>query len=128
MYPVEISLDDLKKSYDWIEVFGEGDGGNTTRDVESYDGTSRDEVCLADVVEVIAAVNGENDEANWAGVFLLKDGRFLAAVGYCDYTGWDCHANNNLTVGSTLESVVAFGLGDEDRERLNMKHLLRKKQ
>lgn len=80
-----INLDD----YDWTEVFGQGNGGNCTQDVESLDGTHTDDCLIKDINTIIALVNGENDEAEWIGVFELNDGRFLAAVGSCDYTGWD---------------------------------------
>jgi len=84
----EIGIEDLD-SYDWEEVFGEGTGGNCTQDVESLDGTPAHSATRADVVEIIAAVNGVNDGEEWIGVFRLRDGRFLAAVAECDYTGWD---------------------------------------
>lgn len=89
----EIDLPALLDDYDWREVFGEGTGGNCDK--------SRVDACppgapvdltpptLADVAEVIAAANGENDGADWVGVFRLRDGRYLLATGGCDYTGWD---------------------------------------
>jgi len=88
----EIALKDLVTDYDWLAVFGEGDNRNyncTIPDVTSLDNTSTDVCPINDVVEVIAAVNGNNDGPDWVGVFRMKDGRFLAATGGCDYTGWD---------------------------------------
>lgn len=84
-----MSVEDLKESYDWAEVFGEGYGGNTTPDVASLDGTPTDSVLRKDVEEVMASDDGESDGDEWLGVFRMKDGRFLAASGSCDYTGWD---------------------------------------
>lgn len=88
----EVRLEDLPGDYDWKEVFGEGDGGHTTKDTDvcppgsDVDATPPN---IADVAEIIAAVNGENDGDEWAGIFRLNDGRFLMASGGCDYTGWD---------------------------------------
>jgi len=73
--------------YDWTEVFGQGDGGNCTQDVESLDGTHTEVCRIKDIDTIIALVNGENDGDEWIGVFLLRDGRYLAAVGACDLTG-----------------------------------------
>ncbi|MCK9569371.1 hypothetical protein M0R72_10575 [Candidatus Pacearchaeota archaeon] len=119
-YRKEITLEQLLTDYGWEEVFGEGSGGNCTQDVSAYDGTDTARCTRADVVEIIAAVNGENDDADWIGLFRLADGRFLAASGECDYTGWDCQAGNTLTVGATLESVIQYGLTAYQRERLTV--------
>jgi hypothetical protein len=85
----EITLEELPTDYDWASVFGEENGFNCNSEVHSMDGTSTERMKRTDVVEIIAAVNGEGDGAEWAGVFRLKDGRFLFATGSCDYTGWD---------------------------------------
>ena len=118
----EITIEELLSDYDWAEVFGEGSGGNTTPEIESLDGTSDKPVLRTDVAHIIAAVNGCNDEADWVGVFLLKDGRYLAAQGGCDYTGWDCQAYNRLTVASTLDGVIKFGLAPAEAKRLGLDH------
>jgi hypothetical protein len=41
-----------------------------------------------DVDSIVAMVNGENDGADWVGVFKLKDGRYASIRAGCDYTGW----------------------------------------
>lgn len=88
----DISLDALSDDYGWGEVFGEGSGGNCNKKTDPCPPGS-DVDCTppsrADVVEVIASANGENDGPEWIGVFRLRDGRFLLAYGGCDYTGWD---------------------------------------
>jgi hypothetical protein len=119
----EITPEALVNDYDWAEVFGEGTGGNTDKTTEpvppdsdvSYAPASR-----TDVAEVIAAVNGMNDESDWVGVFRLNDGRYLVAVGGCDYTGWDCRASNNLAVAKTLADAIRFGLDEGQRARLGL--------
>lgn len=119
----EITLETLLQSYDWEEVFGEGGGGNTTKATDACPpGASIDMTppTRADVVEVIAAVNGENDGVEWCGVFRLKDGRFLLATGSCDYTGWDCRAGNHLEVAASLEDILAMGLTEQQRSRLGL--------
>lgn len=115
-----VDLSEILSSYDWEECFGEGSGGNCDGTVESHDGTPCDPVTRADIVEVIAAFNGENDAADWCGVFLLKDGRYVAVVGGCDYTGWDCRASNSITVGATQDAVVRMGLSVENRKQLGL--------
>lgn len=116
----EITLEELKSDYDWEEVFGEGDGGNTDGTVEGINGCDASPVSREMVVEVLAAVNGENDEDDWLGLFRLADGRFLVAEGECDYTGWDCRACNRLTVFKTLEDAITYGLTPEQQLKLDV--------
>ena len=118
----EITIEELCQDYDWEEVFGEGGGGNCTPDVDSLDGTPTNPVGRVLVKRIIAAVNGENDEDEWVGVFELHDGRFLAAHGSCDYTGWDCRAGNTLTVAASLDTVVRMGLTADQAARLGLPH------
>lgn len=117
---IEAMLNEIQSGYDWSEVFGEGDGGNCTRDVESLDGTSESSLTRSDIAEVIASVNGENDVDEWICVVRLKDGRYCAACGSCDYTGWDCQAGNTISVASTLANVVRYGLTDYQAGRLGL--------
>ena len=94
--------------------------GNTTKDITSPDETDLSSVTRNDVVEIIGACEVNGDYAEWEGVglFKLRDGRFLAASGGCDTTGWDCRACNTLTVCSTLEAAIQYGLTTEGRELL----------
>ena len=91
--PREVSLSALGTDYDWAEVFGEGTGGNCDKSkIDACPPGAKIDLTppsRSDVIEVIAAVNGENDGPNWVGLFRLKDGRILLASGGCDYTGWD---------------------------------------
>jgi hypothetical protein len=119
----EVTLDELRQSSDWAEVFGEESSGNTTRAVEAAppgSNVSTEWVGRGEVAEVIAAVNGENDCDSWLGVFRLKDGRYLVATGACDYTGWDCRASNSLTVLASMEDLMQFGLSEPERLRLGL--------
>lgn len=120
---IEITLDELRDSYDWAEVFGEGGGGNCNNETDACP-PEADINCTpptrADVVEIVAAVNGENDGPEWIGVFLLRDGRYLVAEGSCDYTGWDCQAGNTMQVAATLQDAIQFGLTPERQERLGL--------
>ena len=123
MATCEITIADLLASYDWEEVFGEGTGGNCDGVIQVVPpgaSISSEGVKRTDVVEIIAAVNGENDEADWVGVFRLSDGRYLVAEGGCDYTGWDCQASNSLCVCPTLDDAVRLGLNAEQRTRLGL--------
>lgn len=75
-----------------------------------------------DVQRVIYMQAGENDAADWLGVFELKDGRFATLSAGCDYTGWDCQAGGRARVASTLDILVRFGLTDGERDRLGIAH------
>jgi hypothetical protein len=91
--------------YNWREAFGFAgdpgrtdasgyyDGACTIEQVERVPGqqkTVSNAPCLREDVETIIAIDdGENDEANWLGLFKMKDGRYLALSAGCDYTGWD---------------------------------------
>jgi hypothetical protein len=116
----EITVEELQTDYDWCEVFGEGDGGNCDGHIDGIADCPPNPVSRAMVVEIVAAVNGERDETDWIGVFRLQDGRYLAAEGSCDYTGWDCRAANHLAVAKTLDDILAYGLTPEQRQRLGV--------
>ncbi len=119
----EIELEKLKDAYDWQEVFGEGSGGNCDKQTDPCPPQSTIDTTppsIADVVEIIAAVNGENDEYSWVGVFRLADGRYCVAEGSCDYTGWDCQAGNSIQVAESLDDAVTYGLTPDNRARLGL--------
>ena len=71
-----------------------------------------------DVARVIATSDGENDGADWIGVFELKDGRFAYLTASCDYTGWDCQSGGNAIVSHALDHLLQFGLTEDARGRL----------
>ena len=111
-----MTLEELKSSYDWVEAFGEGSGGNTDKTTEAVGACDPSPPMLADVVEILAFRDGENDEKNWIGVFRVADGRFVYVDAGCDFTGWDCRASNSLTVAADLRSLVVMGMTDEARQ------------
>lgn len=125
---IEITLQELMNSYDWASVFGDdSNGGNTNKETTEVPPGSLVNTSPAsreDVDEIIAAVNGENDGDSWIGLFRLKDGRYLVATGWCDYTGWDCQASNNMFVASSYEDIVKYGLSKEEREILQLDDIL----
>lgn len=111
-------------SYDWSEVFGEGSGGNCTPlnpqpAPPAYAGPlttfSRE-----DVAEIYGQVEGECDAEDWVVYGRLKDGRYFAARGGCDYTGWDCQAGNSGDVAATRADIERFGLTAEERTRFGI--------
>lgn len=92
MAVIETTLEELRDDYDWAQVFADENAGNVSKDVRKAppnSDVSDAPMTRNDVVEIIAAVNGDRDGPDWIGVFRLKDGRFLVASGGCDYTGWD---------------------------------------
>lgn len=120
---IEVTIEQLVNDSDWAQVFCDENYGNVSDEVQVVPpgaDVSNAKVSRSDVVEIIAAVNGENDEADWVGVFLLRDGRYLIAEGGCDYTGWDCRAGNSLSVAKSLADAVKYGLTPEQQARLGL--------
>lgn len=110
--------------YDWEEVFGEGSGGNRTPIIPNAQPPTSD-VSVAtfsreDVAEIYGQEEGENEGPDWIVYGRLKDGRYFAARGGCDYTGWDCQASNSGDVASTREDLIRFGLSDDERSRFKI--------
>lgn len=119
----EVDIPELLDDYDWKQVFGEpgSEYGQILQDCPPgavVDITTP--VRRTDVQEILAAVNGENDGAEWLGVFFLKDGRYLVGSGGCDYTGWDCQGSNCTLVCSSFNDVMLFGLTDQQKKRLGL--------
>ena len=82
-------------NYDWGEVFkyaqpktceaGHEHGPIT---VITEENLKAEPFTREDVSEIIAIVDGVNDELSWVGVFRLKDSRYACIRAWCDYTGW----------------------------------------
>ncbi len=70
-----------------------------------------------DVAAILAIADGENDDSNWVGVFLLRDGSFGYLSAGCDSTGWGCRASGDSYEGNTLKDVLSQ-LTESDWERL----------
>ena len=96
-----MTLEQLNDSYDWREAF-------------KY---ATDGVEMADVVKVVASIDGENDGPSWQGVFKLKDGRFMYLSASCDYTGWGCQEGGSAECQPTLRRLVD-SIPDNDLDRL----------
>jgi hypothetical protein len=110
--------------YDWAEVFGEGGGGNCTSIIPqpqppSYAG-SLATFSREDVIEIYQMQDGENDGPDWIIYGRLQDGRYFAARGGCDYTGWDCQASNSGDVAASKEDIIRFGLTSDERKRFGL--------
>lgn len=118
---LDVDLEMIQTDYDWTEVFGQGTGGKCNQQTDDCPPGIEIDLTppkLSDILEIIAASNGQNDEQSWVGVFRLKDGQFLLAEGSYDYTGWDCQAANELEVSHSLDDLLQFGLTNEDKIRL----------
>lgn len=111
-------------NYDWEEVFGEGTGGNCgpiiPDTVPPGSAVSITTFGREDVVEIGGMVEGENDGPDWVIWGRLNDGRWFSIRAGCDYTGWNCRAGNSGNVANTRDEIIAFGLSNEERERLNL--------
>lgn len=103
-------------SWDWLEVFKYTSDGDTNK-IINYSGNGKG-FKAEDVKEIIAMEEGENDDATWIGLFLLEDGRYAFVSAGCDYTGWGCQESGSSFVGATLDDMIQYGLGDDDRVRL----------
>lgn len=108
---MSISLEDLKASYNWENVFNYACETNNKH--KNY---SRD-----DVASIITTVEGCNDGDNWVGLFIMNDGKYLYLTAWCDYTGWGCRESGDSRVYDSLAEAVNFGCTEEDRERLDLK-------
>jgi hypothetical protein len=86
--------------YDWEQAFGYvGEAGTEAGEKRASWAISRDNpqtpplyedpIEREDVSAIIAIEDGANDEADWIGLFKLKNGLFLGLEAGCDYTGWD---------------------------------------
>lgn len=109
-------LVDLRDSYDWRCAFDEAfDRGYQYR---------KDEADLGEidgVVRIVASDEGENDEADWIGVFEMTDGRYLVVRAGCDYTGWDCQASGTHEWHATEDEALSPNtLTVEERTRLGL--------
>lgn len=113
------ALDD----YDWAEVFGEGSGGNCTPiipdPVPGFRGSTAT-FCREDVKLISGMSEGEPDGRDWVVFGKLKDGRWVAARGGCDYTGWDCRASNSGSVAGSKKAIVALGMDQSERDRMGL--------
>jgi hypothetical protein len=109
--------------YDWAEVFGEGGGGNCTAIdpfVTEGDLVGKETFSREDVESIRGQVEGKNDGPDWIVWGKLKDGRYFLAYAGCDYTGWDCQAGNYGAVASTEETLIRFGMTDDQRSRFGI--------
>lgn len=75
-------------------------------------------------VEDISSIEAEwtdgSDEPNFAWLLRLNDGRFVAATGWHDYTGWDCQSGLTTSIHATRDEAIRFGLTLNDREVLGL--------
>jgi len=127
----ESVLDERIRGYDWEMAFqccgdaedAEGSWPTSAYNTPSVSAALDSDASAApfqrvDVAEVIATSDGENDGADWIGVFKLKDGRFAYLTASCDYTGWDCRSGGNAIVSHDLAHLLQFGLTEDARARL----------
>lgn len=110
--PVKVS--NIADSYDWIEAFKYSNGKNVDEGGKDY---SFD---IADIKDILALEEGENDGANWIIYVKLKNGLYGFLAAGCDYTGWDCQASGSSYVSKSKERLIRYGMGEDDRKRLGL--------
>lgn len=72
---------------------------------------------IDDIEGIVAEVPGANDEIEWHWILKHKDGRYIYAVGGCDYTGWDCQSSLSSSQRVETKSQVILLLPEKDGER-----------
>lgn len=111
-----VPIDEMRDNYSWKCAFHEALHG------------CYGDADLSCVAEVIAAVEGENDGADWLAVVRL-DGTgwsserkpYCVVRASCDYTGWDCQAGGKVEFYDTLEeALLPLTLTEEERQRLGI--------
>ncbi len=125
---IETTLEQMKDSYDWDQIFGRnphdppnyaGNPTAVTGDLKAGEALVG-ELNFEDIEEVLASVEGENDGPEWVAVVKLKNGFYLSVEAGCDYSGWDCRADGDSSVASTLDLLLQGGLSDNERVRLEV--------
>lgn len=102
--------DEMRAGRDWQHAWHEaqygsyGPGYDWENDKE---GSAPEDFALAQVVEVVAADDGENDEEDWICITKMSDGRFAVMSAGCDYTGWDCRAGGRIDYFDTLQEACS---------------------
>ncbi len=84
------------------------------------------EIDLLNNIDILLAeVCGANDEYNWYWIIQTKNNKFVWASGGCDYTGWDCRSNLDVSKQfDTIEECMSdFKLSDYE-PRKNVKECL----
>lgn len=93
--------------------------------IEQSEEVSTKSLSISDIEVVLAYDEGENDGENW--IFILKayDGRYAFMSAGADYTGFQCRSwISGSHVSYNLNSLINFGLDDNERSRLNADGLL----
>lgn len=77
--------EEMRADWDWKHAWHEAEHGGYGPDYDAKgSGSSLDRV-----VEIVAAVEGENDGPDWLCIAKLDDGKYATMRAGCDYTGWD---------------------------------------
>jgi hypothetical protein len=71
-----------------------------------------------DVLDVLWAVDGENEDSSWVAVLRLKDGRLGYISAGCAYTGWDVGGSGDSAVTETLAAMWWGTCTEDDRSRI----------
>ncbi len=111
-----MNIEMFREDADWQAAF-EVAARDGMRGVLGYTG-SVVVFALADVAEVLASSDGENDGASWIAALRLNDGRFALLSAWCDYTGWGCRDGGDAQIAASMEDLVRLAMGVEERARL----------
>jgi hypothetical protein len=115
---VKYDIVEFMENYGWQHAFNEAVNGQCL-DTYNPETDERNFGPVANVAEVYAASEGENDGAIWICVCRMDDGRFAVMRAGCDYTGWDCQASGTMEYFGSLELAVSkLTLTAEEIERL----------
>lgn len=76
------------------------------------------DIRLDDVASIEKWWTDASDEPNFIWLLRLTDGRWAAATGWTDYTGWDCQSAFTLKAFASREEAIRLGFTLNDRELL----------
>jgi len=89
----------------------------------------------AQIAELLAELEGENDERDWHWLVKLENGKVAYLRGGCDYTGWDCQSSaQNVEEYSSLERALSdlglptLDVNSDKKIREEFRELLEKKK
>lgn len=113
---------------DWDEVFGyAGDPRTASATTGPSDGRWEAEKPFSaggfgrqDVVEILAAQNGDNTGPDWIMFGKLQDGRYFFVYAGCDYTGWGCGEGGGAYVSDDPDEIIRWAMTNDDRQRLGI--------
>jgi len=87
---------------------------------EAFNTNSPQPLALQDVKRIDVFWTDDSSEPSFAWLLELEDGRWAAASGWTDYTGWDCQSGFSIQAYPTREDAIRLGLTGEHRVAMGL--------